>query len=147
MAIRLTADEWQLQPPFDLVMPPSFVYFHQGALAMMTVIKLLNLRKPPTHLDDHLLRDLGLSRIDSQFAAHAESARTFLDNWIAQHVTDNASPDKKSAMKLVVLCVKDAKEKGITRAELEKAAGEDLTDCIVDAQLAGAEARMDDLFE
>jgi hypothetical protein len=59
--------------------------FSRGAFAMMTPLKLLNIRnKPPTHLDDHLLRDLGISRIDSEFAPQApfafkEDARTCLE--------------------------------------------------------------------
>jgi hypothetical protein len=130
-------------------------YFHQGALAMMTAIKLLKLRnRPPAHLDDHLLRDLGISRIDSEFAPNAplafervENARTFLDKWVTQNVPENASPDKKSAMQLAVRCADDANEKGITKAELEEVAGERLADCMIDAQLAGAEAKMADLFE
>jgi hypothetical protein len=54
---------------------------------MITSVKLFKLTtKPPAHLDDHLLRDLGVSRIDSEFALHVplsfesvENARTFLD--------------------------------------------------------------------
>lgn len=122
---------------------------------MMTAIKLLKLRhKPPVHLDDHLLRDLGVSRIDSEFASHAplafesvENARAFLDEWVIQNVPENASPNRKSAMQLAVRCAKDAKEKGITRPQLEGAAGEELADCMIDAQLACAEAKIDDLFE
>jgi hypothetical protein len=77
----------------------------------------------------------------------SESAKTFLDEWVAQNVPENACPDKKTAMQLVARCVEEAKEKGITKAELEEAAGEELDACMMDAQLAGAESKLDDLFE
>ena len=122
---------------------------------MMTAIKLLKLTtKPPAHLDGHLLRDLGISRIDSEFVPHAplsvervENVRTFLDKWVTRNVRETASPDKKFAMQLAVRCANDAREEGISKTELEEAAGEELTDCMIDAQLASAEARIDDLFE
>jgi hypothetical protein len=50
-------------------------------------------------------------------------------------------------MQLAAHCVNDAREKGISKTELEKAAGEELTDCMIDAQLAGAEAKLNDLFD
>jgi hypothetical protein len=39
---------------------------------MLIATKLLKLKphKPDAHLDDHLLRDLGVSRIESEFAPH-----------------------------------------------------------------------------
>ena len=75
---------------------------------MMTSIKLFKLTtKPPAYLDDHLLRDLGISRIDSEFAPPAPgafvrvaNARTFIDKWITRNVPETASLDKKSAMQL-----------------------------------------------
>ena len=76
-----------------------------------------------------------------------EDAKTFLDKWVTQNVPENACPDKNAAMQLATRCVEEAKEKGITRAELEDAAGEGLVDCMMDAQLAGAESKLDDLFE
>jgi hypothetical protein len=76
-----------------------------------------------------------------------ENAKTFLDKWVTQNVPENACPEKNSAMQLATRCMEDAKEKGITKAQLEEAAGEDLVDCMMDAQLAGAEAKLDDLFE
>jgi hypothetical protein len=119
---------------------------------MMTSIKLFKLTtKPPSHLDDHLLRDLGISRIDSEFAPLAfervENARTFLDKWVTRNVPETASLDKKFAMQLAVRCANDAREKGISKTELEEAAGEELTDCMIDAQLAGAEVKLNDLFD
>jgi hypothetical protein len=122
---------------------------------MMTSIKLFKLTtKPPAHLDDHLLCDLGISRIDSEFAPHAplayervENARTFLDKWVTRNVPETASLDKKSAMQLAVRCANDAGEEGISKTELEEAAGEELTNCMIDAQLAGAEAKLVDLFD
>jgi hypothetical protein len=76
-----------------------------------------------------------------------ENAKPFLDQWVTQNVPENACPDKNSATQLAVRCIEDAKEKGITKAQLEEAAGEDLVDCMMDAQLAGAESKLDDLFE
>ena len=40
----------------------------------------------------------------------------------------------------------DATRRGITKGELEKAAGEEMADCMIDAQLAGAETKVGDLF-
>ena len=76
-----------------------------------------------------------------------ETAKAFLDEWVAKNVPENASPDRKTAVQLAARCVEEASEKGITKAELEEAAGEDLVTCMMDAQLAGAESKLDDLFE
>ena len=122
---------------------------------MMTPLKLLNLRNNlPPHLDDHLLRDLGVSRVASEFALNApfalesvENAKTFLDRWVAQNVPDNAAPDKKISVKLALRCIEDANKRGITKDELERAAGEEMADCMIDAQLDGAETKVGDLFE
>jgi hypothetical protein len=40
----------------------------------------------------------------------------------------------------------DARRRGITKDELEKTAGEEMADCMRDAQLAGAETKVGDLF-
>jgi hypothetical protein len=50
-------------------------------------------------------------------------------------------------MQLAARCIEEASEKGITKADLEEAAGEELVACMMDAQLAGAESKLDDLFE
>jgi hypothetical protein len=76
-----------------------------------------------------------------------ERAKTFLDEWVAKNVPENAFPDRKTAVQLAARCVEEASEKGMTKAELEEAAGEDLVACMMDAQLAGAESKLDDLFE
>jgi hypothetical protein len=76
-----------------------------------------------------------------------ESAKAFLDEWVAKNVPENASPDKKTAIQLAARCVEEASGKGLTKADLEEAAGEDLVACMMDAQLAGAESKLDDLFE
>jgi hypothetical protein len=47
---------------------------------------------------------------------------------------------------LALQCVQDARVRGITKGELEKAAGEEMADCMIDAQLAGAETKIDELF-
>jgi hypothetical protein len=76
-----------------------------------------------------------------------ESAKAFLDEWVAKNVPENASPDKKTAVQLAARCVEEASENGMSKAELEEAAGEDLVACMMDAQKAGAESKLDDLFE
>jgi hypothetical protein len=76
-----------------------------------------------------------------------ETAKAFLDEWVAKNVPENAAPDKKTAVQLAARCVEEASEKGMTKADLEEAAGEDLAACMMDAQLAGAESKLDDLFE
>jgi hypothetical protein len=76
-----------------------------------------------------------------------ETAKAFLDEWVAKNVPENASPDRKTAVQLAARCVEEASEKGMTKADLEEAAGEDLATCMMDAQLAGAESKLDDLFE
>jgi hypothetical protein len=114
--MRLIADEWQLQPHsiwLDIVAV--------GSIEEDLPIKLFKLTtKPAAHLDHHLLHDLGISRIDSEFARPAsgafervENARTFLDKWLARNVPEIASLDKKSAMQLVDRCVNDAGERYI----------------------------------
>lgn len=76
-----------------------------------------------------------------------ETAKAFLDEWVAKNVPENACPDRKTAVQLAARCVEEASEKGMTKADLEEAAGEDLVACMMDAQLAGAELKLDDLFE
>ena len=76
-----------------------------------------------------------------------ETAKAFLDEWVAKNVPENACPDRKTAVQLAARCVEEASEKGMTKADLEEAAGEDLVACMMYAQLAGAESKLDDLFE
>lgn len=76
-----------------------------------------------------------------------QSAKAFLDEWVAKNVPENACPDKKTAVQLAARCVEEASQKGLTKADLEQAAGEDLVACMMDAQMAGAESKLDDLFE
>jgi hypothetical protein len=76
-----------------------------------------------------------------------QTAKAFLDEWVAKNVPENACPDKKTAVQLAARCVEEASQKGLTKAELEQAAGEDLVACMMDAQMAGAESKLDDLFE
>jgi hypothetical protein len=76
-----------------------------------------------------------------------QTAKAFLDEWVAKNVPENAYPDKKTAVQLAARCVEEASQKGLTKAELEQAAGEDLVACMMDAQMAGAESKLDDLFE
>jgi ferredoxin len=67
----------------------------------------------------------------------AEKSKTFLDNWIIQHVhTTVPAEDREGAMQLALKCLQDAEQQGITRHEVEAAAGEDLVKCLVDAQKA-----------
>jgi hypothetical protein len=76
-----------------------------------------------------------------------QTAKAFLDEWVAKNVPENACPDRKTAVQLAARCVEEASQKGLTKAELEQAAGEDLIACMMDAQMAGAESKLDDLFE
>lgn len=69
-----------------------------------------------------------------------ENARTFLDHWLSEHVHDVVCPEGNlEAKQLARLCLKEADDQGITKTELEEAAGEDLVNCIMDAQEATAD--------
>jgi hypothetical protein len=76
-----------------------------------------------------------------------DSARTFLDKWVTENVPANIHPDKACALHLASRCLEAAESKGLTKADLEEAAGEELVDCMMDAQVAGAEAKLDDPFK
>ncbi len=70
-----------------------------------------------------------------------ERARSFLDQWLSENVHDAVRPEgNMEAKQLARLCLKAADDQGITKAELEEAAGEDLVDCMMDAQVASADA-------
>jgi hypothetical protein len=77
-----------------------------------------------------------------------EKASTFLNEWVDKNVHAVAHPtDNTEAMRLALRCVEAAEEHGITKSELEEAAGEDLVKCMCDAQVAVADADMDGLVE
>jgi hypothetical protein len=59
-----------------------------------------------------------------------DKARNFLDNWVC-----------------AARCLEEAQGEGLTKAELEAAAGEDLVACMMDAQVASADAKVSDLIE
>jgi hypothetical protein len=76
-----------------------------------------------------------------------DKAKQFLEQWVLEHV-HNTEPvdDKLGATQLALRCVKDAEEQGITRAQLETAAGQDLVQTMMDAQKASAEARIGEIL-
>ena len=77
-----------------------------------------------------------------------EKARTFLDRWVSANVHDCVRPKSDiEAGKLADRCLEEAQGHGLTKAELEAAAGEDLVSCMMDAQVASADARVGDLME
>ena len=77
-----------------------------------------------------------------------EQASAFLNNWVDRNVHAVAHPtDNTEAMRLALRCVQAAEEHGITKSELEEAAGEDLVKCMCDAQVAVADAVTDGLDE
>jgi hypothetical protein len=75
-----------------------------------------------------------------------ETARTFLDKWVTENVPANIHPDRACAPHLANRCLEVAKSKGLTKDDLEEAAGEELVNCMLDAQVAGAEAKLIDPF-
>jgi hypothetical protein len=70
-----------------------------------------------------------------------EQASAFLDDWVNENVHAVAHPkDNTEAMHLASRCLEAAEAHGITKSELEEAAGEDLVKCMCDAQVAVADA-------
>lgn len=77
-----------------------------------------------------------------------DKARDFLDNWVSANVHDAAHPKSDVlATQLAARCVEEAQGEGLTKAELEAAAGADLVACMMDAQVASADAKVSDLIE
>jgi hypothetical protein len=77
-----------------------------------------------------------------------ERAKSFLDKWVTDHVHDAICPeDNTDALHLARCCLEAAKCQGLTKADLEAACGEDLVTCMLDAQVAAADAKMSDLIE
>jgi hypothetical protein len=77
-----------------------------------------------------------------------DKARTFLDRWVSANVHDCARPQSEvEAAQLAARCLDEAQGEGLTKAELEAAAGEDLVTCMMDAQVASADAKVGDLLE
>ncbi len=74
-------------------------------------------------------------------------AKLFLERWVHENVHSTVPVDDKfEAMQLALRCLKDADNEGITRAELEAAAGQDLVQSMLDAQKASADARIGDIL-
>ena len=74
-------------------------------------------------------------------------AKIFLEKWVLENVHSTVPADNKlEAMQLALRCLKEAQQQGITRAELEKAAGQDLVQSMLDAQKVSAEARIGDIM-
>ena len=77
-----------------------------------------------------------------------DKARNFLDNWVCANVHDGVHPKSDAlATQLAARCLEEAQGEGLTKAELEAAAGEDLVACMMDAQVASADAKVSDLIE
>lgn len=73
-----------------------------------------------------------------------EQASAFLNDWVDKNVHAVAHPkDNTEAMRLALHCLEAAEEHGISKSELEEAAGEDLVKCMCDAQVAVADADTD----
>jgi hypothetical protein len=77
-----------------------------------------------------------------------EQASAFLDDWVNENVHAVAHPkDNTEAMQLASRCLEAAEAHGITKFQLEEAAGEDLVKCMCDAQVAVADAYTGGLVE
>lgn len=74
-------------------------------------------------------------------------AKVFLEQWVLENVHSTVPVDDRfEAMRLALRCFKDAEQQGISRAELEAAAGQDLVQSMLDAQKASADARIGDIL-
>ena len=77
-----------------------------------------------------------------------EQASAFLNDWVNENVHAVAHPkDNTEAMHLASRCLEAAEAHGITKSELEEAAGEDLVKCMCDAHVAVADAYAGGLVE
>ncbi|HEY7748104.1 MAG TPA: hypothetical protein VH933_05455 [Aestuariivirgaceae bacterium] len=77
-----------------------------------------------------------------------EQASAFLENWVVENVHSlSHSPDNIQAKRLAKRCLEDAKQQGITKADLEQASGQDLVKCMCDAQVAVADADIGELMD
>lgn len=79
--------------------------------------------------------------------ADRNKAKAFLERWVLENVHSTVPVDDKfEAMQLALRCFRDAEQQGISRAELETAAGQDLVQSMLDAQKASADARIGDIM-
>lgn len=79
--------------------------------------------------------------------AGSSKAKVFLEQWVLENVHSTVPADDRfEAMQFALRCLKDAQEQGITRTELEAAAGQDLVQSMLDAQKASADARIGDIL-
>lgn len=77
-----------------------------------------------------------------------DKAKAFLDKWVSANVHDCAPPRSDvEASRLAARCLDEAQGEGLTKAELEAAAGADLVTCMMDAQVASADAKVGDFME
>jgi hypothetical protein len=77
----------------------------------------------------------------------SDKAKVFLEHWVLEHVHSTEPDDgPREATQLALRCVKDAEQQGISRAQLEAAAGQDLVQSIMDAQKASADARIGEIL-
>jgi hypothetical protein len=82
---------------------------------------------------------------DEQAGKH--KAKQFLEQWVLENVhATSPADDRLEAMRLALRCLRDAEQHGITRVELEGAAGQDLVQSMLDAQKASADARIGDIL-
>ena len=77
----------------------------------------------------------------------SNKAKVFLEQWVLENVHSTVPvEDRFEAMQLALRCFKDAEQQGISRTELEAAAGQDLVQSMLDAQKASADARIGDIL-
>lgn len=77
----------------------------------------------------------------------SNKAKVFLEQWVLENVHSTVPVDDRfEAMQLALRCFKDAEQQGISRTELEAAAGQDLVQSMLDAQKASADARIGDIL-
>lgn len=73
-------------------------------------------------------------------------ASTFLTNWVTENINADAYPvNKKEARRLAKVCEEAAEEQGITKAQLEEVAGQDLVNYMMHAQEDATDAEVDRL--
>jgi hypothetical protein len=79
--------------------------------------------------------------------AMSSKAKQFLEQWVLENVHATSPADNRlEATQLALRCLKDAAQHGISRAQLEEAAGQDLVQSMLDAQKASADARIGDIL-
>jgi hypothetical protein len=76
----------------------------------------------------------------------SKRAADFLNNWIDENIHAGAYPqDRKEGKVPAETCIAEAKTKGISKQELEEAAGDDLTSYMFSALEKAADSEVDRL--